>query len=498
MQSLATQSSRTSRGHSRGGARTSRRGTGGGRAARFARNLRSRAFALAASPLLAILPLATLLLLTETSFVVAISPFNADDYLFFSDRPTEFVDSRIEVAEALRKQLQAVLYIVVFALAWVHRRSVLALVGAYPHLLAIIAWVLMGALYSADPVKVVTNTILLTVALLVAALHAVGSEHYDRLRPFYLSMLVPMALVHFGSLVLLMFYPVDIMAYVEGTQRYGGLAGNPNSLGGSAVMGMWAATALLADPTTPKRLRTLAMLCIGMFLISIVLSGSGTSTVVAMLVVAALLYLRGVARLAVKWRPLLNLGAVGAVVVAVLGVFVFSSPSELLELSAGSLGKDATLTGRTELWDIALHAISVHPIVGHSLDSHFSVMQDARFEIPHNHYHNGFLDTWVAGGVVLIVLVLYNLGRFVIEFLRAFGEDPRVFPLAAGFLILVLLNLSEYSLLRPLSQPWQAYLVAFVACVWPTVMRKRQRSRKRRAARTARSGGKPSGRALSW
>ena len=63
-----------------------------------------------------------------------------------------------------------------------------------------------------------------------------------------------------------------------------------------------------------------------------------------------------------------------------------------------------------------------------------------------------------------------------------------MFPLALGLVILVLLNLSEYSLLRPLSQPWQVYLVAFVACVWPVVQRRRQRARRGRGARAARAG----------
>ena len=173
------------------------------------------------------LPLATILLLTEVSFVVALSPLNSENYLFFSDQPTAFEDARIEGAEALRRQIQALLYIVVAGLAWVHRRSVLALVGAYPHLVVILAWVLMGALYSADPVKVITNTILLTVALLIAALHALGSERYDRFRCFYLSMLVPMALVHLGSLLLFALYPVDLGAYLDGTQRYGGSRRQP-------------------------------------------------------------------------------------------------------------------------------------------------------------------------------------------------------------------------------------------------------------------------------
>jgi len=142
----------------------------------------------------------------------------------------------------------------------------------------------------------------------------------------------------------------------------------------------------------------------------------------------------------------------------ILSVLLMVTPAELFLVFTGSLGKDASLTGRTDLWDIAKDAIAQRPLLGWSFDSHTSVMAEREYEVPYNHYHNGFLDTVIEGGMLLMCVVLYNFGRYVTHFLKLFRQTNHVYPLVVPFIMIIILNMSEYSLLRPLSVVWQLYI----------------------------------------
>ena len=145
-----------------------------------------------------------------------------------------------------------------------------------------------------------------------------------------------------------------------------------------------------------RKLRILAMASVLVFLLHIILSGSGTSLITFVLVTVALSWLRILSAFKLKIRRVLNLAIMIMFVLLLCLVGVASSPTELYLAFTESLGKDASLTGRTELWAIAREAIAVHPIVGWGYDSHISVFDSGTFAVPFNHYHNGFMDTIIA------------------------------------------------------------------------------------------------------
>jgi exopolysaccharide production protein ExoQ len=126
------------------------------------------------------------------------------------------------------------------------------------------------------------------------------------------------------------------------------------------------------------------------------------------------------------------------------------------ELILGSMGKDMTLTGRTDLWSESLISVSQRPWLGHGLGGFWRgltgeseiILQVMQWEVPHS--HNGFID-------ILLDLGIVGLGLFVISFtatyLRAMfymrhGDRLEyVFPgLFLTFLLMT--NLTESSLFR--------------------------------------------------
>lgn len=444
------------------------------------------------SPFLLAAPMFLLALSSMTDYLILTNATSSGDSLFYSEMPVPFEDGRRDGAEALKGAVQAGLYLLVLGLCAFHVRKVLAYFREFPHLVLIIVVLMSGALHSIDPLKVTTNTVQILIGLLIVVLFALGQERNpQRFENYYLVILLPMFLLHFGSFLLLFAYGVDIPSFLMGSDRYGGLLGNPNTLGSTAVVGIWSAGCLALTGTRSRSRRRLAWCAIVLFCFSIAISGSGTAMATVLVLGMIMLWMRVLASFTPSVRLGLNLTAVGLCGVALLAILVAVTPSEVFLYFTDSLGKDATLTGRTELWKIARDAIAERPIFGWGFDTHESVKSIDSYFVRFNHYHNGFLDTLVAGGAVLLGLVLYNILRFVLVFMRAFRKNPAMFPLALPLVILVIHNLSEYSLVRPLAQQWQVYIGVFVLLTWRQVAvasARRTRPLIRRKRQTATAG----------
>ena len=422
------------------------------------------------SPLMLSAPMFLLALSSMTDYLILTNATSSGDSLFFSEMPVPFEDGRRDGAESLKSGLQAVLYVFAMGLCVFHVRKVLAYFREVPHMALMVVVLMFGTLHSIDPIKVTTNTVQIVIGMLIVILFAIGQgKSPQRFENYYYVILLPMFLLHFASFMLLFAYGVDIPSFLLGSERYGGLMGNPNTLGSTAVVGIWAAGCLALTGTRSRARRQLAWLSIGLFCFSIAISGSGTALATVLVLGVIMVWMRMLAAFTPSVRFGLNLTAVGLSGVALLAILVAVTPAEVFLYFTDSLGKDATLTGRTELWQIARDAIAERPVFGWGFDTHESVKSIDSYFVRFNHYHNGFLDTLVAGGVVLMALVLYNMVRFVMIFAHAFRKNRAMFPLALPLVILIIHNSSEYSLVRPLSQQWQVYLGVFVLLTWQQV-----------------------------
>lgn len=408
------------------------------------------------------LPFAVLLLLTSTDFLVLTAVNDSVSQLFFDEVGLTFEHERRAEVEILKTKVLEYVYLFILAFSLFHWRVVYGYFKAWPHWGLLIFCLVTGALHSIEPIKVVTNTALITIGLLTAILFCRANaevQHYD---VFYKAVFIPMLLLHIASFGIFFLYDTPLIEFLLSSQRYGGLAGNPNTLGATIVLGYWAAISLILSPTVSFRVRVTAFVAIPLLLLHVVMTGSGTALVAVVIVTVVVFWLRILAFFKPRTRNVLNICAVVLLVLIFLGTLISSTPTELYLAFTTSLGKDQSLTGRTELWDIAREAIRERPYFGWSFDSHASVKSLSAFDIEYNHYHNGFLDTLVAGGFVLLALVVYNMCRFARAFFLAFRKDSTVFPLVLPLIMLLFLNFSEYSLLRPNSPIWQIYVVAFV------------------------------------
>jgi len=455
------------------------------------------------SPFVLSLPLVLLIASSITDYLVLLNAADSSNLLFFSAMPVPVEDARRVGAETLKKNFQSVLYLITLGLCVFHWRAVKAYLQKWPHLGVLMAILLLGVTYSVEPTKVITNSILILVSILMPLLVVIGRRDLlSNLQSFYLMIFFPFFISHLASLMLLFLNGSDPFTLILSENRYGGFSGNPNSLGNSGSLGLWAAVALVLSPGIDKIWRLLGILSLPLFGMSVAMSGSGTALVASVLIVGMMFWMRVLATLEPMVRLAVNVLTAALLVCLVLSVLLMATPAELFLVFTGSLGKDASLTGRTDLWAMAKDAIAQRPYFGWSFDSHTSVKSVREFDIRFNHYHNGFLDTMIEGGILLMFMVLYNFGWFIKRFVKLFRQNDRVYPLVVPFVMIIVLNMSEYSLLRPLSEVWQLYIACFVVMTFKfvdTAVRRQPTSKTVSRISTSKTGRrKRSRRAIRW
>lgn len=172
------------------------------------------------------------------------------------------------------------------------------------------------------------------------------------------------------------------------------------------------------------------------------------------------------------------------VLVAGLGGVVAAANTERV-LSA--LGRDATLTGRTELWVAVGERIAEHPVLGHGYSAFWlgrtgasaPVLEAVGWDAPHA--HNGALD--LALDLGLLGLLLYAAGYFLAvargaAALRRTPGPEGAWPLV--FLLLVLLyNVTESVILRSNNLFWVLYVATVCSALLPAVGAGAPRARRR-------------------
>jgi len=401
-----------------------------------------------------------------SEFLILLDPFNAESNLVFSGSGDGGDgDVREDEVAAIKSSVGIYIYASTLFLAYFHIPEILSLLRRNIHFVLTMAVVLVGMAVSTNPTKVLFSVIQLSVGFLIAALYAINHHKSHRwdIR-FCCTILLTLMAVQLISFYLFYINEIDVEAFIFGSQRYGGLSGNPNTAGAQAVIGVWLGFYLLLDFESSKNLRLISLIAILLCAATIFLSGSGTSTAAAILVAGIMIWLRIliVIKHGVKRMVYFLLGLL-AISLFFGGYFVNNSTEDLTDTFTTSLGKQSDFTGRTELWATAGAAIWERPLLGWSLDFHETVQENRSFELPTgiSHYHSGYLDTLVSGGLILGLFILYNFWRYIKTFWHRFTETPFIYGMVGPLVILVVMNFSEYSLLRPLNILYQLYLCVY-------------------------------------
>jgi O-antigen ligase len=251
----------------------------------------------------------------------------------------------------------------------------------------------------------------------------------------------------------------DIAFGTDTAGRYfQGLMMHRNDLGRLAMIGVCSllALALLNRFSWPLWRVALLVILVGLLL----LTRSITSLLTTLMLI--------VTYLAVVDRVLLLRFAIALMTVLVVAVAI-ASP----ELLVSAVGKDATLTGRTQLWVWAWERIKEAPYLGHgyyALFNHlgletgwYDLFPGMGFDTGLAHPHNGFLMIALDGGWPLLAIVIAMLvvqlrnSAALLHFGHPYG--------GVGLLFVVMqtvYNVTEVSFFRLNDLMWTLSLIVYI------------------------------------
>jgi O-antigen ligase len=204
------------------------------------------------------------------------------------------------------------------------------------------------------------------------------------------------------------------------------------------------------------------------------LAATRSATSIAIIVAAVSIMLAWFAHR--RYRSNFQIALLGFALVSVamaFGYFMFTGtfPVEAaLNAGLGSVGKDATLTGRSELWRMMGYEIARHPWLGAGFGGFWMGLEGPSFTIVRmfswrpGQAHNGYIDVvndlgYVGLALLLIVLLIHLRNLYL--FARGGEELRAVFHLAI-LSSMILLNASETSFLRTTHLWWIVLTLSIV------------------------------------
>ena len=222
-----------------------------------------------------------------------------------------------------------------------------------------------------------------------------------------------------GSFVVALIAPhVGVMA-VEHPGAWSGLWTHKNTLGGYMALG--APIGVAAAIVEPERRRLWSLVAAGAFAL-VLLSTSKTA------VLATLLSFAVMAACALARRGPIQavvVGASGALAAAIGGAVLVFAPGVL----ADAIGRDLTLTGRTDIWHAASVAVSAHPWFGYGYYAFWLSPDGPAYWVrqavgwPVQSAHSGWLETALGVGMTGVALFALSLAATLLRGARALFDS---------------------------------------------------------------------------
>ncbi len=134
-------------------------------------------------------------------------------------------------------------------------------------------------------------------------------------------------------------------------------------------------------------------------------------------------------------------------------ILILQIASDLTGMIFSSLGRDTTLTGRTDLWKDAL-ALVKNPLIGYGFESFWlgdrmQFFWDKYYFRP-NEAHNGYLEVYLDGGVIAVLLLIVIILNAFKNIYQEFSSDLRYATVQSILLAMALANNITEASFRPL------------------------------------------------
>ena len=266
------------------------------------------------------------------------------------------------------------------------------------------------------------------------------------------------------SIVLIKYFPWLGVRYgkYSGTLMWVGVGGQKNILGRLCAIAIlflfFALYRYRRNHTLGREAKSQAWADVFILLLGVyLLNGSASSTSVVSLLLGGVVFIGLIFLRRLKLRvPQFALLALAIALMSFGVATPFLGGSNVASLT-GSLGRDQTLTGRTEVWADILPARAQHSMLGYGLGSFWTDARRAFYDIPTA--HNGYLDVLLElGEVGLAIYAVWMLSCTRLMH-RALTQDYEWSSLGLSFLFMGLLYNTSESSLNTLTEQMTAVVV---------------------------------------
>jgi O-antigen ligase len=158
-------------------------------------------------------------------------------------------------------------------------------------------------------------------------------------------------------------------------------------------------------------------------------------------------------RVAALFRRARILGMLSIIFLVPTAVIVALNSDSVLEM----IGKESTLTGRTDLWAYLIPYISERPVLGWGLLAFWSPVNPVANEIssllgwPVTEAHNGLLEMLLEVGIIGTIFFVFLWARNVVLAVRCLRTSAKEFALSSLLCCggIILMSMTEHVLLNP-------------------------------------------------
>ncbi len=341
-----------------------------------------------------------------------------------------------------------------FGLLAVRTRASQSLRASIP-IVIIVGLALLSMLWSAEPALTAKRAFGLLGTSLIGYYIACRFRIGDFLECLVLSTIIAAVL----SLVAIIAFPQIGVMQSAYAGAWSGIFGDKNRLAAAMVIGILGA--LLLARASGGRRRASYLLSAGLFGVLLIGSNSRTSLIVCGLLTVFSAFLTRKRRLA----PPIIVAIVLCVGAAYMLLIAFGSDLQGL---FGFLGRDSTLSGRTDIWPFVINAISDRPMLGWGYEAFWLPEGPSQLYITSDwtpfYSHNGFLELSLNLGLIgtgIFIVCLWSGIRGAIQLARRAPAAISVWPLVA-ISYYVASNLTEASIATYNSFGWVMFVCSFV------------------------------------
>lgn len=320
----------------------------------------------------------------------------------------------------------------------------------------LIAFVMFSAVWSIDP----SVSLRRTVALLGTTIFAIYIVMRFRPEEMLDLLATAFALAVIASLIMVFLFP-NVGLHADDDWR--GIFGHKNLMGRMMTLG---GIVFLMSAMIRPRARLVLWLGFIVCACLVALSGSRTGWVTLTALLVGIWPLQALRR---SQTPL-------AFRSVLIGVLILGGGLLLLQFYEAGLalvGRDATFSARTKIWELAFELGLRRPILGHgyrvfwteeNAGRLYMLLWDARF----GHGHNSFIDLWlelgIAGVSVFVLTLVLCLHRAMSRLTSSRDPIGLWFPLFLAFMILT--SITERTILQQGSIEWILYVTTlFYLCL---------------------------------